>query len=115
MCLDGMDSAVISHRNCFLRIREGEQRDEEKNAGTVALLLIIFVCAGVIGMASKEGKVLIEIPLEDYDLLIAACQRWPDTEFVQVRYLNQDECPRLCGECARLEAGVFPPKNSSTW
>jgi hypothetical protein len=40
------------------------------------------------------------------------CTRWPETDFVQVLYLNPDDEPRLCGECARLEAKMFPPKTS---
>jgi hypothetical protein len=41
------------------------------------------------------------------------CQRWPETDFVQVRFLNQDDGPRLCEECARLEAKMFPLRNSN--
>ena len=41
------------------------------------------------------------------------CPRWPEVDFVQVRYLNPDDKPRLCEECARLEAKMFPPIDSN--
>ena len=38
------------------------------------------------------------------------CPRWPETDFVQVRFLIPEENQRLCEECLKLEAKMFPPK-----
>jgi len=40
------------------------------------------------------------------------CPHWPDTDFVQVRFLNPEasDSERLCKECVKLERKMFPPK-----
>jgi len=113
MCLDGMDSALISHRNCFLGIREGEQRDEANKCRHRYVPVDYFCLWRSDRMVSQEGKVLIEIPREDYDLFIAACDTTsreyivlknsiildfptvdPKLHIVQIMY-NEDEALKL--------------------
>jgi hypothetical protein len=55
MCLDGMDSAHISHRIVFCAFEKGNN-GKDNNAGTVTLLLIILVCAGVIVWLLKKVR-----------------------------------------------------------
>jgi hypothetical protein len=38
------------------------------------------------------------------------CSRWPETDFVQTRVLEPGEGERLCRECVKREAEMFPPK-----
>jgi hypothetical protein len=40
------------------------------------------------------------------------CSRWPESDFLQVRIVNMAEGERLCRECARREAAMFPRKKS---
>jgi hypothetical protein len=36
------------------------------------------------------------------------CADWPELNYIQVRSLTPDERKRICPECARLEAKMFP-------
>ena len=40
------------------------------------------------------------------------CSRWPETNFVQVRFIDPKagESERLCRECIKLESEMFPQK-----
>ena len=38
------------------------------------------------------------------------CPHWPASSFVQVRYLAPEANERLCQNCVRLEATMFPQK-----
>jgi hypothetical protein len=39
------------------------------------------------------------------------CPRWPETNFVQVRFVEVSDTERLCAECIRLQLKMFPPKD----
>jgi uncharacterized protein YpiB (UPF0302 family) len=42
------------------------------------------------------------------------CPRWPDTNFVQMHFINPEMNERFCEDCANLEAAMFPSKNPRT-
>ena len=35
------------------------------------------------------------------------CSLWPESNFVQVRFVSRDEAERLCGNCMKLESAMF--------
>jgi hypothetical protein len=35
------------------------------------------------------------------------CSLWPESNFVQVRFVNPGEAERLCGKCVKLESAMF--------
>jgi hypothetical protein len=38
------------------------------------------------------------------------CLDWPEAEYIQTRYLKPHERERICPECTKLEAEMFPQK-----
>ena len=37
------------------------------------------------------------------------CPRWPESEYVQVRFIQANESERLCQDCTKLESKLDPP------
>ena len=38
------------------------------------------------------------------------CPQWPEVNYVQVRFVEPGGSERLCEECIRLEAEMFPAR-----
>jgi hypothetical protein len=36
------------------------------------------------------------------------CPHWPEVNYIQSRYLQPEERERICAECKRLDAKMFP-------
>ena len=38
------------------------------------------------------------------------CSQWPESDYIQMRFLDLAEDERMCDECAKLEATIVPEK-----
>jgi len=41
------------------------------------------------------------------------CPDWPENDFIQTLYLKPDELERICPECCKVNAKMFPIKSGS--
>lgn len=41
------------------------------------------------------------------------CPDWPENDFIQTLYLKRDELERICPECCKVNAKMFPIKSGS--